>query len=93
MAKYEYVLSIRLSKLQMLLYEQYLEQERHTSGASTMGKGGRLFSDYQYLMRIWTHPWVLKLEHIRSENKVNKATFSFCFYYYKYNLSNIGRSC
>ena len=27
--------------------------------------GGSLFSDYQALMRIWTHPWSLKLETAR----------------------------
>lgn len=27
--------------------------------------GASLFSDYQALMRIWTHPWCLKLEAIR----------------------------
>ena len=27
--------------------------------------GGTLFSDYQALMRIWTHPWSLKLESAR----------------------------
>ena len=30
-------------------------------------KGARLFKDYQNLMKIWTHPWVLKLAEIRDE--------------------------
>jgi len=33
-------------------------------------KGAKLFSDYQALMRIWTHPWVLKMNEIRNELKV-----------------------
>lgn len=32
-----------------------------------------LFSDYQNLMKIWTHPWVLKLAEIREENKVRQT--------------------
>ena len=39
-------------------------------GGDVIGKGARLFSDYQSLMKIWTHPWVLKLAEIRDENKV-----------------------
>ena len=31
--------------------------------------GGSLFSDYQALMRIWTHPWALKLETARQIEK------------------------
>ena len=68
MPKQEYVLSIRLSKMQIELYEKYLERAKDT--AQSYGKGGKLFSDYQNLMRIWTHPWVLKLDEIRQENKV-----------------------
>ena len=30
--------------------------------------GATLFSDYQALMRIWTHPWSLKLESERLRN-------------------------
>ena len=40
-------------------------------GGDTIGKGARLFSDYQNLMKIWTHPWVLRLAEIRDENKVS----------------------
>ena len=42
-----------------------------TEGQVT-AKGGRLFSDYQNLMRIWTHPWVMKLDEIRQMNKVTR---------------------
>ena len=30
-------------------------------------QGARLFKDYQSLMKIWTHPWVLKMAEIRDE--------------------------
>ena len=33
----------------------------------------QLFKDYQYLMRIWTHPWILKLQEIKAERKVRLA--------------------
>ena len=66
MPKHEYVISVRLSKVQQELYDKYLER----LGDMPKGRGGRLFSDYQNLMRIWTHPWVLKLDEIRQENKV-----------------------
>lgn len=68
--KHEYVVSVRLSKVQMTLYEKYLELSGLNAG-EVGSKGARLFKDYQALMRIWTHPWVLKLDEIRQENKVS----------------------
>ena len=71
--KHEYVISVRLSPLQIELYEKYLSvtcRERGAGGAAQMGAGASLFSDYQALMRIWTHPWVLRLDEIRQEKKV-----------------------
>ena len=71
--KHEYVISVRLSPLQIELYEKYLSvtrSERGAGGAAQMGAGASLFSDYQALMRIWTHPWVLRLDEIRQEKKV-----------------------
>lgn len=58
---------VRLSKIQIDLYEAYLDKERQQDGTV---RGGRLFSDYQTLMQIWTHPWVLKMSEIRQEEKV-----------------------
>ena len=65
--KYEYVISVRLSPLQIKLYEKYLELHRNNPNNL---RGASLFSDYQALMRIWTHPWVLKMDEIRQEKKV-----------------------
>jgi len=68
--KFEYVISVRLSKVQMQLYEKYLELSGIAGSDMTRTQGARLFKDYQALMRIWTHPWVLKLDEIRQENRV-----------------------
>ena len=79
MPLHEYVLSVRLAPIQQQMYDKYLQIRQLEVGR---GKGAQLFSDYQALMRIWTHPWVLKLDEIRQENKVytssigNSKTFS-----------------
>ncbi|KAL5011678.1 hypothetical protein ScPMuIL_010229 [Solemya velum] len=62
--KFEYVIAVRLSRKQIQLYRTYLDQ-CSTRGRS-MGSGASLFSDYNILMRIWTHPWVLRLGEIRA---------------------------
>ena len=36
---------------------------------SVLGSG--IFSDYQCLMKIWTHPWAVKLEAIRRLEREN----------------------
>lgn len=68
--KHEYVVLIRLSKVQIELYEKYLIRE--CGGSDLMGqpvRGSRIFTDYQNLMKIWTHPWILKLDEIRQETR------------------------
>ena len=69
----EYVLSVRTSSVQQELYDKYLQMR----DGEAKSKGAQLFSDYQALMRIWTHPWMLKLDEIRQENKVRKSTCEF----------------
>ena len=73
--KHEYVISVRLSPIQIELYEKYLELHKPPEKGEAGGSGNgtntfSLFSDYQSLMRIWTHPWVLKLEEARQEKRV-----------------------
>ena len=73
--KHEYVISVRLTSVQIKLYELYLQsQSRNNSGelieGSSKGSGAGLFADYQQLMQIWTHPHVLKLSEIRQEKIV-----------------------
>ena len=69
--KQEYVISVRLSEKQILLYDEYLRRTGQVDGQITT-RGAQLFKDYQNLMKIWTHPWVLKLAEIRDENKVQE---------------------
>ena len=66
----EYVVSVRLAEVQQDLYDKYLLLR----DGEVRSKGAQLFKDYQALMRIWTHPWVLKLDEIRQENKVSFGT-------------------
>ncbi|XP_076468089.1 uncharacterized protein LOC143298937 isoform X2 [Babylonia areolata] len=67
--KQEYVISVRLSEVQIKLYEEYLKRNGQVEGQITT-RGAQLFKDYQNLMKIWTHPWVLKLAEIRDESKM-----------------------
>ncbi|KAH9519844.1 hypothetical protein Btru_071056 [Bulinus truncatus] len=68
--KQEYVISVRLTNIQIELYEKYMELTGQGADGVFSNKGARLFTDYQNLMKIWTHPWVLKLAEIRDESKV-----------------------
>ncbi|GFS20517.1 alpha thalassemia/mental retardation syndrome X-linked homolog [Elysia marginata] len=68
--KQEYVISVRLTDVQIDLYEKYLQMSGQGVDGIFTNKGARLFSDYQNLMKIWTHPWVLKLAEIRDEQKM-----------------------
>lgn len=65
--KNEYVMLIRLSEKQRILYKQYLEEIRGIKNVNALGKvpGAQLFTDFQALTRIWTHPWVLHLNQYR----------------------------
>jgi hypothetical protein len=65
-SKNEYVLLIRLSPKQIALYENYLLNQRGINNTN-IGKiqNIQLFADFNVLSRIWTHPWVLKLNAMR----------------------------
>lgn len=73
--KHEFVLLIRMSEKQIILYRSYMEGQRgikssegkvdSMGGAKSGFKGAQLFKDFQTLSRIWTHPWVLKINEIR----------------------------
>lgn len=69
--KNEYVICIRLSEKQINLYRTYLVKQRGIENISNIGKlqGAQLFADFQMLSRIWTHPWVLKI----NDTRVQKA--------------------
>uniref|UniRef100_A0A8D9AVG2 Transcriptional regulator ATRX homolog n=1 Tax=Cacopsylla melanoneura TaxID=428564 RepID=A0A8D9AVG2_9HEMI len=53
--KYEYVISIKLTELQIKLYSHYLQ-----TNVSPEDSKPRLFADYQTLKLVWTHPYALK---------------------------------
>ncbi|KAF7271451.1 hypothetical protein GWI33_015673 [Rhynchophorus ferrugineus] len=56
--KYEFVLFIQLTEVQVKLYKHYIENLARKG--DTSNKTSFLFNDYQYLQRICTHPRVLK---------------------------------
>ena len=74
--KSEYVLSIRLSEKQILLYSTYLVKQRGIENINNLGKvqGSQLFADFQVLMRVWTHPWLLKINETRQQKNELKAS-------------------
>jgi len=55
--KYEYVLSIKLSDLQVKLYQKFLQ--RVSGNGKIMSK---IFESYQTLKKVWTHPWLLEAD-------------------------------
>ncbi len=70
--KLEYVVSVRMSELQIKLYLHYLEN--FTKGGAIQPTGSKvesagLFSDYQQLSRVWTHPKALLLAFCRRDAK------------------------
>ena len=82
--KNEYVLSIRMSPMQVELYRTYLAKIRKINDAEATRyqnvkiEPALLFNDYQQLARIWTHPWLLKInEKVVEKRKRNKADKDF----------------
>ena len=68
--KFEYAIKIKCMPLQEKLYRKYLLiQDINPSSRLNVAK---LFSDYQYLMKIWTHPWLLKPHFIDRYHKHRK---------------------
>lgn len=55
---FEYVLSVRLSELQIKLYEHFLRYNANAS-PSRDSQGNRLFSHYHELGHLWAHPKAL----------------------------------
>ncbi|CAF4335601.1 unnamed protein product [Rotaria sp. Silwood2] len=61
--KFEYIINIRLSPLQSRLYYLYLQikvtKTQRSPRSNQHFKSAKLFADYQYLHKIWTHPFLL----------------------------------
>ncbi|KAI9562373.1 hypothetical protein GHT06_013338 [Daphnia sinensis] len=71
-APYEYVVSVRMSELQIRLYIYYLENHTKRGCIQSSGnQGGNagLFSDLQQLARVWTHRKALLLACNRPESR------------------------
>lgn len=66
--KQEYVIFVKLTEIQIKMYQHYLENyaRRHR------GVGGSLFADFQALQRIWTHPMVMQMNAERTERANEK---------------------
>lgn len=72
--KHEYVVFTKLTPLQIKLYTQYMETKSEFD--STAKKSSILFSDFQNLQRIWTHPRVLRYNSDKYElNQQKKVCF------------------
>ncbi|KAK0163108.1 hypothetical protein PV327_006816 [Microctonus hyperodae] len=55
--KQEYVILLRLTDVQVKLYQYYLDEKTRKQ----VRTGSTLFADFQALQRIWTHPYVVKM--------------------------------
>lgn len=66
--KHEYVVSVKMSDMQIKMYQYYLEKHaKGVPGYVAKGKGAGLFADFQELGRVWTHPRALMLSQLRRE--------------------------
>ncbi|XP_018302320.1 transcriptional regulator ATRX homolog isoform X1 [Mycetomoellerius zeteki] len=70
--KQEYVIFVRLTDVQIKLYQYYLEKLARRQS----GQGRTLFADFQALQRIWTHPVVLRLNAEKIEKANEKKDLS-----------------
>ncbi|XP_070490376.1 transcriptional regulator ATRX homolog isoform X2 [Chironomus tepperi] len=69
--KHEYVLSIKLSPMQVKLYKHYMENKAR-QGDDTARKGSILFQDFQNLQRIWSAPKALRYNSDRYEVEMQR---------------------
>ncbi|XP_050096003.1 transcriptional regulator ATRX homolog isoform X2 [Anopheles aquasalis] len=66
--KLEFVVSVQLTPMQITLYKYYMEHFAGKRHEDMMQKrSSMLFSDFQNLQRIWTHPRVLRYNSDRYE--------------------------
>ncbi|XP_052864770.1 transcriptional regulator ATRX homolog [Anopheles cruzii] len=75
--KLEFVLSVKLTPMQCTLYKHYMENfagKRQTDDMMQKGTS-MLFTDFQNLQRIWTHPMVLRYNSDRYEINQQKKRF------------------
>lgn len=70
--KHEYVISLKLTPMQVKLYKFYMESKAKQNEESGARKGSILFQDFQNLQRIWTAPLVLRYNSDRYELEMQK---------------------
>ncbi|XP_054711229.1 transcriptional regulator ATRX homolog [Uloborus diversus] len=65
--KHEFVISVKLSEVQIKMYRHYLDHVSNVSNSNT--KGATLFQDLSYLRCIWTHPHICRSNFQRAEHR------------------------
>ena len=70
--KHEYVMSIKLTSMQVKLYKYYMENRSRSNDENGGRKGSILFQDFQNLQRIWTAPLVLRYNSNRYEAEMQR---------------------
>lgn len=70
--KHEYVMSIKLTAMQVKLYKYYMENRSRSNDENGGRKGSILFQDFQNLQRIWTAPLVLRYNSNRYEAEMQR---------------------
>lgn len=70
--KHEYVISIKLTPMQIKLYKHYMESKSRSNDENGGRKGSILFQDFQNLQRIWTAPLVLRYNSNRYELEMQR---------------------
>ncbi|XP_063222750.1 transcriptional regulator ATRX homolog isoform X2 [Bacillus rossius redtenbacheri] len=69
--KQEYAIFIRLTELQIKLYQYYLDHNAPDGKAKT----AKLFTDFHIIQRICTHPRVLQMNFEKNEKTAEKKRF------------------
>lgn len=70
--KHEYVISIKLTPMQVKLYKFYMESRSRSNEENGGRKGSILFQDFQNLQRIWTAPLVLRYNSNKYEIELQR---------------------
>ncbi|GIY76604.1 transcriptional regulator ATRX [Caerostris extrusa] len=71
-SKHEFVISVKLSEVQINMYRWYLDNLSRAKGQVKI-RGGTLFMDYNILRNLCTHPYILKKSYERAERKEGKV--------------------
>lgn len=70
--KLEFIISLKLTPMQIQLYKHYMEHKARQNDNAGARKGSILFQDFQNLQRIWTAPLVLRYNSDRFEQEMQR---------------------